>query len=949
MASRSIDEIYNSLVERIASQSGSSWSALKDSLVGKELLYAGANIISATEFVSESVNGVLDVSRYGMDQLIAYSRTQDVSLDMSRPSSIKLRFTGSFARSQEVCAPFSIKVQVGNLSFYNIDYCSSGGDVTLYCGSIHRMLSSTALSLPFVVGNDRSLPWRLYLELKRGTYQSSYVKLGSDVISDSVWVFAQDKLSLESPVFPYTTFNSAITDPEAKLYKVRALWDYTTCVLFGDGNWAQPVLPAQFNYDIVWLKADYSRFTITQGIKVVYTDLSGTVRTLPMVSEGSSTDGFYVTFTQDGEAQSLSYARNYVVSQVFREQGLVTETQLRNFILSFPSVQSVYLDTSLGSVDIYVKPMRESDTAFGFLEDYLYQYGVSGIHYDSHVATPIRFVVRLQATGSAGQQSLLRAVSVVRDLYSYDSVTMDTRVSSALVQQELTLQGVSGVVATLYGVHELSGSHGSVLELQSTPAVGSILQYASDGLLVGFDSEGRYKTFTPMSTMQSVSQSLLGARVSAVGDYYWLSSLQDGVSVSYLASLLDGVRLVFTDCSTSIGVPASGAEFAPYGEGLLCMSYDSVYPTGLRWQTKAIRLYRDSAVFRDGSYSLFMHPTYVSPLTRLDGNGQLVSEFYLQPYQESLSSGSDATNSIGRASVEVLRVLGVTGVGDTADTIMCAVRYYYTEDSYVSGLAQYRLGSDGTYTFDLMLMYGSTTDAMASISAYYNGRWFMPLYSTVSEENADVKKFRGVGVLDGQGSYGDLAFLGASVTSSSSWTKVYSLDAADAVSMELLNSELIDWRITGSSTVWFLYKLMDGTPILAEASYMFITDDTGSSKFRFVFTHRYTFPVDGLSRIVPEHIGPARGTSVSVYGRVADSQEGDSLVFLLTPEGESSTELRLFKVSDSSVLLSSGSVDYPNGVIYGVALDSGYLEYEVSSTLGGGSSYPLLSGVEIKQ
>lgn len=958
MASRSIEEIYTSLVESIASQSGSSWSALKDSMVGKELLYAGANIISATEFVSESVNGVLDVSRYGIDQLVAYAYTQDVPLDLGRPSSIKVRFKGSYASTRKVFAPFSLKVEIGTLSFYNIDYCSSDGEVSLYCGSVCRMQSSaTSLSLPFGVSATVTSPWRLFLELKKGTYQSSYVKLGQDVLSDSVWVFAQPKVGT-SPVFPYTTYNAAITDPDAKLYKVRTLWDYSTCVLFGDGNWAQPVLPAQYNYEIVWLRGGYGRFTVMRGVTMSYTDLSGRVSTLTQEND------FEVLSTQDGELQSLSYARNYVVSQIFKDRGLVTEVQLRNFLLSFPSIQSVYLDTEGGLVDIHVKPMVQTDTAFQFIEDYLYQYGVSGLAYSCKAATPIRFTVRLRATDMSGQQALLRAMSTVEDLYSFDSVTMDTRVSSALIQQELTLQGISGVIATLYGMQDVDGRN-DIITLQALPASGSVRQFSSDGLLVGFDSEGRYKTYTSISTVSGLLESAqaTSTQVSTVGDFYWLSGGTSDVPFSYLVSLSGDGRLLLTDSSGAFIQPSrlelgldDGAEqpkmqFAPYGNGVLCMYCEADY-AGTQWETFAFRLYRDSSIFEEGDYSIFDHPTFVSPIKPLGSSNSL---FYLMPY---IKDGGEKEHPAG--SIQVLRIMGATGTATSADTVTCAVKYNLSDDDptkYICGLATYRLASGSTYGFDLMLMYGPSSMSLVQCSSYYGGRWYMPLSTNGLDQTDELsmsgKSMKGVGVYEDRGSYGyhGLDVLPTDVMSMSNYTKVYALDAIDGNSNELKDSELLDFRIVDSTTAWVLYKRdansSTSSSVLARMSYTLLSGNSGASRFRYSLQDIYTFPsVSGAnSRIeaVPQRINVSSSGFVSVVGVMESAR-----TFWVLPTTEGSKEMVRYAMPSAQVVRTTGSVDYGTGEIQGVAPYVGYIEYEISSTLGNGSEYPLLADVRVE-
>ena len=144
---RPIEEIYNSLVSKVSSQSGSSWSSLKDSMVGKELLWFGANIESDAEVLSDAVNGVVSLARYSADQLISYAYTQDVPLDLSRPSSVKVGFRGFPGGRAVVCAPFQLCLTIGTLSFYNIEYCRTDSEVTLYQGIPMQMLSGSSMVL----------------------------------------------------------------------------------------------------------------------------------------------------------------------------------------------------------------------------------------------------------------------------------------------------------------------------------------------------------------------------------------------------------------------------------------------------------------------------------------------------------------------------------------------------------------------------------------------------------------------------------------------------------------------------------------------------------------------------------------------------------------------------------------------------------------------------------
>lgn len=930
MAERSIDTIYSELVASIVSQAGSSWSALKDSMVGRELLYAGANIISATERVSSSVLGVLDIGRYGLDQLVSYAYGQDVSLDLSRPGSVKVRVLGNPDVIGGVFAPFSLRLTVGVLSFYNIDYCSVGDVITLYCGTPRMSVSNRALSLPFSVGEGLTDAWRLYVELTGGSYRSSYLKLDESVMSSSVWVFAQAKDG-SGPVFPYTAYNAMLSDPDAQLYKVRRLWDYSTAVLFGDGNWAHEILLTQYDYAVVWLAGNYSTFTITRGVTMNYTDPLGKVTEWGQLPSGASGVGFEVVSSQVGVSRSVSYARNYLVAELFKTQGLVTAVQLENFVLSFPSVQSAYLALSKDNVKVYVKPVLEGDTSFEFITDYLYQYGVSGVSYECVVGTPLGFLIRLKSSGTQGLNEMSRAASVLSHTYSYDNVTMSTRVSSSLVQQELSLQGIRNVVATLYGRVYLSDTDGGSLTLPSSAGVGSIRLYGPDGMLLGFDSEGRFKGYDELGKDQVSLLGSTGLAVSAVGDFWWVSGFVGSTAVSYLVSILEDGRLGFADSSVSFA-PVEGASmtFAPYGEGLYCLSgqvEDDVF----------LYLYRASSVFGTGSYSLFNHPSYVTPLsyvTGVDDNGNPVrgSRFTLRKY-------TSATDGV---SVSVLRVLGASGVGGSSDTVVCAIRF----GTDVYGLGVYRLGSTSKYDWDLAMMYGGSSASLVTLSSFYDGQWYMPL--------GDDSVMTGVGVFSASIGFSDVLDVanGSSSGDSSSEgsivggdaltiakNKVYRLETVDSASGVLKVASLIDWRITSASEGWVLYKNGD-SHALSSMQFSLLSKASGESVFQYRFDRTYTIKVDDSVKEEPLSLGLSDGVPV-VYGAYSPAEGSGSKCWWVLPV--SGSEMVRKALADGVVVTVMGSVDYETGIVYGLpATEGGYVEYEVSSVLGGEGSYPYL-------
>ena len=119
-------------------------SSVSRSLVGKELTYFAGNVIYQVESMGNAVSRFSDVSRADFQQLIAYAYTNDVPCDTVKPATVRITIKTS---KVQVFAPFAIRLEVGNLSFYNIDFVRSDKQITLYQGTpkaVPSVIRSTA-------------------------------------------------------------------------------------------------------------------------------------------------------------------------------------------------------------------------------------------------------------------------------------------------------------------------------------------------------------------------------------------------------------------------------------------------------------------------------------------------------------------------------------------------------------------------------------------------------------------------------------------------------------------------------------------------------------------------------------------------------------------------------------------------------------------------------------
>lgn len=696
---RSKQDIVNALIE--AAQQDPILGEVTASLVGKELLYFGANVIYQIESATNAVSRFSDLSRADMDQLIAFGFSHEVPVATYRPATVTLTLRTA---SPQVFAPFTLRLAIGSAFFYNIDFVQSGRQVTFYQGIVRTIRSSSqtldafqldskGIASSFVAGS-----WQLYKEFLAGSYQSSYVKLGEKAIPASVRVFAKSTDSSSLAVFPYTEFQYGLTSPQAHLYKVRTGWDRSINVYFGDANWAEAVNMEQFYYQLYWLEATAQNFSVTKQASIQ--DLiSGTT-----FKVSDSGPGFSISSSTLAEAESLSYARSSMEQAIFETQGLVTETQIKAYVDSFPSVNSSRLSSSvssqgLPSVEVLVKPASPENTSFGFLQDALTQYGVDGVSYKVTAATPVSFKVRLTPIGSSGVSELPRAQQMISDFCSYQNLTLSSLVSSSVLTQYLQQQGLFNVNAEVV-VSDLPVTASSAqLQLPAPPLINTIRQVSGDEV-VGFDSNGVWRSLSSKGTSISTSSQTI---TSFVGDYIFLCTPGQK---NYLVRS-SGSNWVAQDVTqflrTTAGESLSGRfiDTSDQGPAFLHTSQAS--------GQQQLLIFPDSAAFREGPASIFNSLTVVTPIWEVTvSNSQYSIDLNASV---GLYNGYLYFYKVGGTSVWRLQTLGtqvsesLTEVWTIADdSVRCflisgqKLTILESTGNFLSSIFEVSLGTDGLRT-----------------------------------------------------------------------------------------------------------------------------------------------------------------------------------------------------------------------------------------------------------
>lgn len=516
---RTRQEIVNTLLEKAATDP--ILDTVSRSLVGKELIYFGANVVYQLEQAGDVLSRYSDLARADAQQLIAYAYTHEVPCSFTKPAIVRVKVN---TNTVETYAPFTVYITIGGTRFYNIDFVTTDREFTLYQGTPKAIVSATgrtldAFSLDSLGVVRQYQNWQLYKEFSEGNYLSSYLKLGESVIPESVRVFARaiDGAN-QGIVFPYTEYNQSLADPSAKLYKVRTGWDQSINLYFGDTNWAEQVNQELYEYEIYFLEASVTNFTVTTNNTLALGERSLTQR------PNADGESFTVSSYSMGETGSLSYARTSILSAQFISQGLITEAQILNYVNSLDTVNSakILINQSSHSVNVVVKPAEPDNTEFGYLEDTLRQNGAIGVNYNVTVATAVDFNVTLQSVGSQSMQNMTRAKQVIEDYCSYKNITLASQISSATLNQVLQLAGIRDIIALIEVTHEpVNQDSFGAQKLPALPQANSIKMFDGADVLTGFDSDGTFRVISKEPILQDTDTTF---NASFVGDFLLLSN-----------------------------------------------------------------------------------------------------------------------------------------------------------------------------------------------------------------------------------------------------------------------------------------------------------------------------------------------------------------------------------------------------------------------------------------
>lgn len=413
------EEAYKKLSDKLTSHV---WGNLKTSLLGKELLSFGAELISEVSQVASDLKDVFFIETCPKKYLYACAWINELKLDTIKPFTIKVKLDSSVLKksfNKTIYGPFEIKIQVGAALYYNIDFVNVNNDMILYQGEPYRAKDIENLETGIYSEDFINFAWeKSDTVMDSEGLSSTRVKLTKNTITDSVRVFTND-----GGVTPCTEYSELYYTGTGlyNTYKIRVNEEDIQYVVFGDGSWGKKLNP---DTNIMWLNATFVKVSEQSSVKVFIQN-----KYIP-------SDGLFLNkqFTIGDENPSLDYLRTQLRGQLAKTTSVSNKQQLRMFVNSLPTVLDSYpLVTDSNEVTVYIKPTNSGDKTFGFISYLLGLYGDICVNYKTKVAGSYKFSVKIKEPSVFTEAQRNQVINRLQEKFAYDNIGFETQVTASSI------------------------------------------------------------------------------------------------------------------------------------------------------------------------------------------------------------------------------------------------------------------------------------------------------------------------------------------------------------------------------------------------------------------------------------------------------------------------------------------------------------------------------------
>lgn len=472
---RTLSEIRQELSDKLAS---AFWSKLKSSLIGRELIAFGARVIQEQDAIVESINSAFDYTKASRKQLISISHSHFIGVSFIQPSSIRVTISG-YNEDLEL-SPFNLRYELGNMTFYNVEFVTipayTTKSVDLYLGTLRAVCNTPNVT---VLKNTVTADTPEFIDVQYwsgdGNNQVQMLKLGNALPTSAVVVYCNSTLSTMWIAPSLKALNAMITP---KPYYLYTLSDGTLAVYLD----TEGIEDLGLDYVVMYLESSAESFDVS-----LIESGSGALK-IPNASGTLfitiSDDYYTINSWLQGSNNSLEFAREIFRRVYLETNAVVSESQIREFVNAFTSIQDSAVTALNNNIRVYVKPVVQSNTGpFGDIESALDLHGVLLTTHKVYSGNPVEFGLKISGV-PVGQRSNI--ISYLQSELAYSKLPYDYKVSVMnLAAQISTITGQPAYVTLL-----LSMIYSAFITLPFKPREGTIKLLDTDLQEIGYDAGG---------------------------------------------------------------------------------------------------------------------------------------------------------------------------------------------------------------------------------------------------------------------------------------------------------------------------------------------------------------------------------------------------------------------------------------------------------------------------
>lgn len=484
MKSRST--IFSEIYEQLTSDN---WLQVRNSLVGKELIALGAEIVYQSELVKDSLNHVYDYKTASIQELYKLANIEDCAISTIYPSTITVDI--SSLPNNIAFQPFSIQCRAGVVNYWNIDTAlAKQGSVTLYAGDVFKYYNGTGTSVNWQYTQQQLQP---YTSISASTGTETYFKLTDNAYPSSIYMFNDGKVVTKSnPVAESTadaTYFCPINDEDGSIETLLFNVDRTKLVevYFLDASTVAP----QINY------VDTNRVKITaKNVDYVVDVLSTT--------QGSV---------------SVENARNVLIKHYGHTRYLANKTDLEEYACAYQFIQDAEVTFHDNVCTTYVIPTNENDTApLDYLAVNFATYGDMYSKYAVSYGTPISYDIVIKGNLTPIEQTLI--TDMLNETFAYVTCKFDNVISTQDITGRIVDKIGRFVLVTLEVSEDFKASIAKG-RLSFPPIPNSLRVTDPTGAVVITDTNGVFQAPNTTSSTQVVDTA---CAISPTGSFGMWSS-----------------------------------------------------------------------------------------------------------------------------------------------------------------------------------------------------------------------------------------------------------------------------------------------------------------------------------------------------------------------------------------------------------------------------------------